>query len=267
MKRLKIAYSAITIFIFGTLKLLFSPKKLQSHILYLRDFCVLLRQQSSSTENFPLGKAYPCLNDRYAESGVGNGHYFHQDLLVARRIHDCNPTLHIDVGSRIDGFVAHVASFRILQVIDIRPLTSNIHNVIFSQADIMGIIPNNLKNYCDSLSCLHALEHFGLGRYGDSVCADGHRVGFNNLCEIIRPNGKFYCSVPIGPQRIEFNAHRVFSIQYLIALFSDRFSIDSFSFVDDNGDLHENVMFTEKDVITNFGCIYGCGIFEMTKRQ
>ena len=37
--------------------------------------------------------------------------YFHQDFVVARKIFERNPRLHIDVGSRVDGFVAHVATF------------------------------------------------------------------------------------------------------------------------------------------------------------
>mgnify|MGYP006185842181 CR=1 FL=1 len=35
-------------------------------------------------------------------------------------------------------------------------------------------IDNTLLNYCDSLSCLHALEHFGLGRYNDPIQFDGY---------------------------------------------------------------------------------------------
>ncbi len=32
---------------------------------------------------------------------------------------------------------------------------------------------------------------------------------------MLKKEGKFYFSVPIGEQRIEFNAHRVFSVKYL----------------------------------------------------
>jgi len=52
------------------------------------------------------------LEERGVVSGSASGHYFHEDLLVARRIHKRNLRRYIDVGSRIDGFVAHVASFR-----------------------------------------------------------------------------------------------------------------------------------------------------------
>ena len=198
-------------------------------------------------------------------NGVAKGHYFHQDLLVARRIHVNNPVIHVDVGSRVDGFVAHVASFRSLKVIDVRPLASTIPNVEFIQADLMGKLRDDLISSCDSLSCLHALEHFGLGRYGDPVQYDGDIQGFNNLFSILKPQGKFYISLPIGPQRIEFNAHRVFSLNYLVELFADRFAIDRFSFVDDAGDLHEDIKLDSAAIAGNCGCHYGCGIFEMTK--
>ena len=62
----------------------------------------------------------PCLTDRFEESGAARGHYFHQDLLVAQRIFDSAPARHVDMGSRIDGFVAHVASFREPEQRDLR---------------------------------------------------------------------------------------------------------------------------------------------------
>ena len=66
----------------------------------------------------------PCLHDWNEESGVSNSEYFWQDLLVARMVFKNNPDTHIDIGSRIDGFVAHVASFREVEVLDIRENTA-----------------------------------------------------------------------------------------------------------------------------------------------
>lgn len=232
---------------------------------YYRDLKLLKTQEKTSSMVFPFGKAYPCLKEKYSDNGSASGHYFHQDLLVARRIFKNNPENHVDIGSRIDGFVAHVASFRELEVFDIRPLQNNISNVRFVQADLMAQVGDNLTCYCDSLSCLHALEHFGLGRYGDPVNYDGYLIGLNNLSDILKKGGKLYISVPIGPQRIEFNAHRVFSVAYLLECFSGRFILDYFSYVDDKGDLHENVPVTEEGIKNSFGCHYGCGIFELTK--
>ena len=80
----------------------------------------------------------PCLHDRYTEAGVTKSEYFWQDLLVARWIHDAAPLKHVDIGSRVDGFVAHVASFREIEVFDVRPITTEIPGVTFRQADLMN---------------------------------------------------------------------------------------------------------------------------------
>lgn len=234
---------------------------------YFRDLRTLSRQLHASNDRFAIGKLYPCLGDRYNECGSASGPYFHQDLLVAKRVFANRPIRHLDVGSRVDGFVAHVASFREIEVIDIRPLTSTTPNIHFVQLDLMAPIPPHFVNYCDSLSCLHTVEHFGLGRYGDPVCAEGHILGLRNLSRLLQAGGKFYFSVPIGPRRIEFNAHRVFDVAYLLELLQKDFSIDSFSYIDDKGDLHDRVALEEQAVAQNFGCRLGCGVFELTKKR
>jgi hypothetical protein len=259
---LKNVYYLLLMLGFDPLKMFYTMKGLPA---YFHDFKVFCEQKKTSSNYFPFGRPYPCLVDRYEDSGLAKGHYFHQDLLIARRIKSNNPQRHIDIGSRIDGFVAHVAAFRTIEVLDIRPIQNDIPNVTFKQADLMTPIRADLLESCDSLSCLHALEHFGLGRYGDPVDFNGYLLGLDNLYRMLKSCGKLYLSVPIGPQRIEFNAHRVFSVAYLLELFDKKYKIDHFSFVDDIGNLHENITLKDLNVKENFGCKYGCGIFELTK--
>ena len=229
------------------------------------DYLRLKRQAKASGIFLPFGKFYPFLDERDADSGSTSGHYFHQDLLVASRIFQNNPELHVDIGSRIDGFVAHVATFREIEVVDLRPMRTWVPNIIFKQADFMH--DNlNLKNYCDSVSSLHAIEHFGLGRYGDRLDYNGHLKGLNNIYRMLKEGGKFYFSAPIGKQRIEFNAHRVFDVKYLLDLIQDKYRIDYFSYVNDSGELFKNTALNPKDIEKNYGCHYGCGIFELTKK-
>jgi hypothetical protein len=104
---------------------------------YLADYLKLRKQSAFAVVKFPFGVFYPWLEDRFAESGLAKGHYFHQDLLVARRVNLNNPSIHVDVGSRVDGFVAHVASFRPIVVIDIRPLSGTVPNISFIQTNMM----------------------------------------------------------------------------------------------------------------------------------
>ncbi len=159
----------------------------------------------------------PCLHDWNEEAGASSDEYFRQDLFVAREIFKNNPAKHVDIGSRIDGFVAHVASYREVEIFDVRPITNNIPGVIFKQANLMNPI-KEIENYCDSLSCLHALEHFGLGRYGDPVDPHGFKSGLVNMTRLLKTDGVFYLSVPIGVDRVEFNANRVFDPRIIIDL-------------------------------------------------
>lgn len=223
-----------------------------------------LKKQLAGNSDFPFGLLSPVLHDKFDTGGKISGQYFHQDLLVAQKIFTANPVKHVDIASRIDGFVAHVAAFRNIEIFDIRPISSTIDRIIFRQVDFTGT-DFELTDYTDSISCLHAIEHFGLGRYNDPVDAFGHIKGLDNIYMILKKGGKFYLSTPIGKQRIEFNAQRVFNVSYLLKLFEQKYQIDSFCFVDDNGDLHKDVDLSAENIDNNFGCYYGCGIFELTK--
>ena len=233
---------------------------------YRANFKEIERQSLGSKVAFPITKMHPCLTDRYDKGGHISSHYFHQDLHVARRIYANKPNRHIDVGSRVDGFVAHLAVFREVEVFDVRPMSNPlIKNITFHQADFSAEIDRGLHGTSDSISCLHALEHFGLGRYGDPVKYSAYLDGLKNLALILCKGGTLYLSVPIGPQRIEFDAHRVFAVEYLLELLAVDFKVIQFSYVSNRGEFHEDVSLNLKEISNNFGCTYGCGIFELKK--
>lgn len=246
----------------------FSPKKfiysLKGTIPYLRNLS-RIKKQLRNENQFKITKLYPCLDDRYEDAGILAGHYFYMDLYVANKIFKANPQKHVDIGSRIDGFVAHVACFREIEVFDIRPFNKQINNVRFFKADLMD--KNfSVKDYCDSISSLHAMEHFGLGRYGDDIDINGYLTGLTNVKKLLKQGGTFYFAVPIGNQRIEFDAHRVFSLKYLISLFEKDYEIKSFAYIDDNEILTADAVLSSKSIEDNFNCNFGCGIFELIKK-
>jgi hypothetical protein len=161
----------------------------------------------------------PCLHDRFEEAAPIKNEYFWQDLVVARFICENKPVRHVDIGSRFDGFVSHLASFRECEVLDIRPIKMKIPGVVFKQADLMdsATLPIEMtQGYCDSLSCLHSIEHFGLGRYGDPINPDGYKEGIKNMAGLLKSGGVFYLSTPIGKERVEFNANWVFDPRTII---------------------------------------------------
>ncbi|MBN1656739.1 MAG: DUF268 domain-containing protein [Deltaproteobacteria bacterium] len=236
-------------------------KSMRGSPTFVRDLLYYYRQHSGSGREFRFGKLYPCLTDRDDNAGSAQGDYFHQDLLVSQWIFERKPDKHVDIGSRVDGFVAHVATFMPIEVFDIRPLSTTAQNIHFRQCDIMGDI-GALTEYTSSLSCLHALEHFGLGRYGDRVDYYGHVKGWENIYSMLVPGGTFYFSSPVGPSCVEFNAHRVFSTRYLMNIINGRYLVERFAYVDSHGELFRDVEPLSQKVLDG----RGCGVFMLRKQ-
>jgi hypothetical protein len=204
-----------------------------------------------------LQNLHPCLDDRYDSAGSTSGDYFHQDLWVARQIFAANPREHWDIGSRIDGFISHLLTFRAVNVIDIRPLESKVSGLTFHQGNITALtLPDQA---IESLSCLHTMEHIGLGRYGDPIDPLGCFKGMIELQRVLKPGGKLYFSVPIGRERVEFNAHRIFDPLTILSAFSALKLVD-FVAVNGAGDFVDRVQPEDFRAVH-----YACGIFTFEK--
>jgi hypothetical protein len=143
-------------------------------------------------------------------------------------------------------------------VVDIRPLVSNIDGLTFLQDDatqLSMLKPNSAK----SVSSLHAAEHFGLGRYSDPIDPDACFKFMSSLQNVLAHGGKLYFSVPIGRERVEFNAHRIFNPETILQQFA-KLELVSFSYVGDDGALRRDA-----DPLAFPPSEMACGLFEFTK--
>ena len=228
----------------------------KSHLLYRK------HKKAFIAKGGQIDKKYKIISDFNAQAGR-LGQYFVQDLHVARMIYENQPNNHFDVGSRIDGFIAHVATFMKINIMDIRPLDSQVRNIKYIQQDLMN--PKiDLLNSLESISCLHAIEHFGLGRYGDEIDPKGHIKGFENIIRMLKPNGILYISFPISShERIEFNAHRVFHQKSILnwSPMINTLDLKQFDYVDDQGKLYLNQSIDDEIAKLN----YGVGIYTFKK--
>ena len=189
----------------------------------------------------------PALQDYHAQAGSSDGHYFWQDLICARWINEENPIRHFDVGSRIDGFIAHLLSFREVTLLDIRPSSLSISGLKV----VIGNAQESLTDYedsFDSVSSLHSIEHFGLGRYGDSLDGLGHQKGLQNIAKCVKMEGHLYVSFPIGNAEVEFNSQRLVSPLWAVEQLPD-FVLKSFVLIPWRGDPITDLM--PEDVDTN----------------
>ena len=165
------------------------------------------------------------LTDFHAQAGSADGHYFWQDLICARWINQQNPETHFDVGSRVDGFIAHLLSFREVIQLDIRENHSSIPGLKILIGDAQTNL-SNLGRKFSSVSSLHSIERFGLGRYGDKVEPDGHIAGLRNIADLVEDGGLLYISFPIGKFTIEFNAQRILDPLFPLDVLEDFELID-----------------------------------------
>lgn len=204
-----------------------------------------------------LDDSYPCLTDWVAHTPF-DPHYFFQGAWLARRIQEVRPGRHVDVGSSVMTVGVLSANVDTLFV-DYRPLMAKLPRLTSVAANITSLPFGT--GAVESLSCLHVLEHIGLGRYGDPIDPSGSEKGAHELERILKPGGTLYLSLPVGRHRTCFNAHRVFAPEHIPAMFP-ALRLAEFSYVDDSGAFWE-----KRPLQSANGLDYGCGMFVLVKPQ
>jgi hypothetical protein len=230
---------------------------ISSFFQYPKFFSQLNKYKSRSSENIPWNSINPQFEDATKETPF-DAHYFYQSAWCARKIAFHNPKHHVDVASQIN-LIAPLSAFVEVEFIDFRPLNVNLNNLT-SRAGTIINLPFKDKSV-DSLSCLHVIEHIGLGRYGDDIDPNGNKTACKELQRVLSVGGDLYLSTPIGKERVEFNAHRVHSYKTILQ-FCNELQLVSFSYVDDGGTYVEN---SSPEISETFN--YGVGLFHFRRVQ
>jgi hypothetical protein len=200
----------------------------------------------------------PYLHEQDESAGTATGHYFWQDLLVARRVMLASPARHVDVGSRVDGLITHLLVFREVEVVDVRLLSHPVPGLKFILDDATALSSLDDQSI-ESLSSLHALEHFGLGRYGDPIDAQGHIRGLRSLQRVLAPGGRLYLSFPVGAEQVEYNGQRVLSPTLPLDVLSE-LTLESFVAIPSSGPPREDMR--PNDLAGTSGW---CGLYEFSR--
>jgi SAM-dependent methyltransferase len=257
MKIVKYAYRIFCLIFFDPYQVLLKWRGIPH---YVRNF--MKYQNLVQNEKISIGyrDISPMLSDRYENAGTASGHYFFMDLWAAQKIYNAHSAFHVDVGSRIDGFVAHILPHCRVEYVDIRSIKSPEENLTYIQGSITNLpYPDNSIL---SLSSLHVIEHIGLGRYGDEVDPLGYRKAMRELERVLRHGGRLLVAVPVGKERVCFDAHRIFHPETIIKAF-DKLKLQEFSLIDDAGDS----IISHASIDSASQCIYGCGLFEFIKEE
>jgi SAM-dependent methyltransferase len=204
-----------------------------------------------------LADLFPILGEDGEAAGGYDAQYLHQDFWAARRLYDNRPHQHVDVSSRVDGFVTSALVFCPIMMVDVRPFPASLPGLTFRQTDATRL-PFEDSSVA-SISSLHAMEHFGLGRYGDALNPSGTIEALAELARVAAPGGRVYLGLPTGRTRVMFNAHRVLSPSLVLNTLAP-LRLLSFAAVNDDGDFIP--VADPADFENAFG---SCGLFELTK--
>lgn len=177
-------------------------------------------QEKNNRDNFYIDEKnlWPIISDKYDKAGT-IGNYFWQDLWAAKLINQAGIKYHFDIGSRIDGFIAHLLAMDVdVTLIDIREFPGEVkglHTIVDNAVELSQVTNESIE----SMSALCSIEHFGLGRYGDPIDPEACFKCFSEIQKKIKSEGSLYLSLPVGKERVEFNAHRVFYASTVIECF------------------------------------------------
>ena len=214
-------------------------------------------KKKSKNERFPslrLRDLYPCLTDRTIDTPI-EPHYTYHPAWAARVVSKIKPEFHVDISSFIH-FSTIVSAFVPVKFYDYRPVKLNLSGLQSKKGDLMSLPFGDSS--LQSISCMHTIEHIGLGRYGDILDYDGDLKAIGELKRVVATGGSLIFVVPMsGKPRIEYNAHRLYSYDQVSSMFSDM-ELREFSLIPDNHKETGMIYNATKEMadLQNMGC--GC---------
>lgn len=235
-------------------------KKTLSYLRFLsdfREFKILSKGKTRFKSKWV--DRYPQLMDNTAHTSFDR-HYIYHPAWAARIIKKINPEKHVDLSSTLH-FCSLLSAFIPVDFYDYRPADLKLSNLKSLSADLLKLPFKD--NSIDSLSCMHTVEHVGLGRYGDPLDSEGDLKAIEELKRVLAKGGSLLFVVPIGwKPKIMFNAHRIYSYEQIVGYFKDlklmEFSLISEKFED--GGIIKN---PSKEILKKQK--YACGCFWFKK--
>ena len=232
------------------------PKRILLFLKYIGEFIrfeAVSRKNNRMTVHFR--DAHPCLNDRIKTTPVDQ-HYIYHPAWAARILAQTKPAEHVDISSILH-FGTMLSAFVPVKFYDYRPAEIMLSNYEPGFADLKNLPFEN--DSIASLSCMHTVEHIGLGRYGDELDADGDLKAIAELKRVLQPGGDLLFVTPVGKPKTEFNAHRIYSYRQIVDYFSP-LTLKEFSLIPDAGGLITNAEPASVDKQD-----YSCGCFWFKK--
>lgn len=197
---------------------------------------------------------WPCVDDFEGTSGFDR-HYFYHLAWAARVLADSKPKMHVDISSHLD-FCAIISAFMPMEFCEFQTPMVDIEGLTVRGADLRAL-PYKSRSL-PSVSCMHAAEHVGLGRYGDALDPTGDLKAMKELERVIAEGGQLLFIVPVGKAKIQFNAHRIYSCKQILEAFA-ALQLRELALIPD--DPEQGGLIRNATEVMADGQKYGCGCF------
>ncbi len=226
---------------------------------FFSDYCKFKKSAAGKDKRFTikLSDFIPILGEDTVNTDFDR-HYIYHPAWATRIVTKIKPEFHVDISSALT-FVTMLSATVPVRFYDYRPAKVKLDNLFCGQAELhkLPFADNEIK----SLSCMHVVEHVGLGRYGDDIDPLGDLQAMSELKRVLAPGGDLLFVVPIGQPKIMFNAHRVYGYDQIIDGF-EGLTLHEFALIprSDDGDLLIN---PDRKIIESQD--YGCGCFWFKK--
>lgn len=229
---------------------------------FLIDFSRFRRMNAAGTPRFPLpwGDRQPCVDDRTAVTSFDRHYVFHT-AWAARVVAEIMPSVHVDVSSSLH-FCTIISAFVPVRFYDYRPADLRLDNLVSEAGDLLAL--PFADRSVESLSCMHVVEHVGLGRYGDPLDPNGDLKAIDELKRVLAPGGTLLFVVPVGRPRIMFNAHRIYSFDQIAGYFAG-LALEEFALIPDDPALGGLMRNATREMANAQS--YGCGCFRFRRME
>jgi SAM-dependent methyltransferase len=228
---------------------------------FLKDFIAFRASAKAKGTKVPaLADIRPILSEATSETGFDT-HYVYHTAWAARVLARTRPVHHIDIGSSLY-FCAIASAFVKLTHYDYRPPRIDLPGLGVGAADLLDL--SFETGSIASLSCMHVIEHVGLGRYGDRLDPAGDARAASELSRVLAPGGRLLFATPVGRPAIHFNAHRIYSHEAVLALFPG-LELEEFALITDKRDEAGPTLLLDADPARVSRQRYGCGCYVFVK--
>ena len=237
-------------------------RALKSNKDYLLDFYRFRKMSLPKPERLPLRwkDRLPCLKDR-DDSLSFDRHYIYHTGWAARALAEIRPQRHIDISSTLF-FCSVISAFVPVQYYEYRKIDLQLDDLTCGSADLLALpFPDDSVS---SLSCMHVVEHIGLGRYGDRLDVDGDLKAMSELKRVLSPGGSLLFVVPVGRSRIMFNGHRIYAHEQILEHF-DGLRLREFALIPDNPSNGGLIPGASVELVSQQS--YGCGCYWFMKNE